>query len=169
MCPPLMAVAMAASALGGVASAVGAKQQGDAAASAASYQAQVARNNALMATQQAQANSEQQARRNSSQLGQMRAVQGANGTDVNSGSALDAQQGLAMSGGMDITNTRYAGAAQSQSLNQQSTLDEYQSANDRSAGNAAMMGGLLSTAGQFAGKWGSYGNPAAAAGAAGVG
>jgi hypothetical protein len=161
-----MAVGLAMTAASAAASAAGAEEQGHASADAARYQSQVAQNNASLAMQQGATNSSLVASQWASKEGQQRAVMGANGVDVNSGSSLASQQGLAEQGGIDVANTKYNYILKSSSDVQQSVLDNTQATNDISAGNMGAMNSLLSGASQFSSKWASWQNPQAAQAAA---
>lgn len=114
-------VAAAAAVAGAATSAVGAISQGYAAAESArqegqarAYQAQVSRNNAIIAEQQAQrteAAAAQQATAKSmevaARVGRVKAAQAASGIDVNTGTAVDVQAGTRLMGKLD-TDTLFS-------------------------------------------------------------
>ena len=96
----LPAIAAVAGIVGAGVSAVGAVEQGQATSNAANYSAQVARNNALIAQQNASyataAGVEQAdiaSRKGAAIGGKIKAAQAANNIDVNTGSALGVQAG----------------------------------------------------------------------------
>ena len=137
----------------GLLSAFGALSSGSASSAAAKYNAAMARNNAAIATQKAGwagAEGEQayglaglQGRYAS---GSIKAAQGGNGVDVNSGSALAVQKGQQEMNMLNLSNIRsnaarqaYGYETQAASDLGQANLDEYQAKHDKSAGftNAA--------------------------------
>ncbi len=163
-------IALAATAVSAGVGAYSAIQQGEAASAAANYQAQVAANNAQIAkfnadaaTQtgntQLQAAQEQAAQRQ----GMIRAVMGAGGVDLNSGSALRAQEGVAQ---VDQLNqaTIVSNAARSRwnYLNQgadytaQSNLDQMRASQSETAGLMGGFSSMLSGAGTFANQWNKF-------------
>jgi hypothetical protein len=143
-------------AIGAVASAGGALYQGIAGSQAASYQAQVEKNNAAIADQNAQRaiaagqqQTAQQSLKNAAQFGAIKTAMAANGVDVNSGSAVDLQASQRAKGQLDAETTMqkaqqevygYRVAATSDTA--QAQLDEAQSQND-------LVGGVLGAAGSL--------------------
>src|SRR5678815_675005 len=95
----LPAIALAATAVSAGISAYGAYQQGQAGEAAGKYQAQVAKNNAIIAEQNAQFELQKGERESEAQnyktralLGHQKAGQAASGIDVNTGSPLDVRR-----------------------------------------------------------------------------
>ncbi|MBB0023626.1 hypothetical protein [Ralstonia pickettii] len=160
----LPVAALAVAAVGSAVSAYGAIAQGNAAKAAANYQAQVAQNNATIAgmnanaeiekgNQQLQASQEQAAQHQ----GMIRAVMGASGIQLDSGSALRNQEGMAQVDQLNqATITSNAARAAWNYRNQganyaaQSQLDSMQGANAATAGYMSGFSSLLSGAGTFA-------------------
>jgi hypothetical protein len=111
----LPALAIAGTAI----SALGAVAGGISAGNEASYQAEVARQNQQIATQNQQraaaataTQTEITGQKAAQQLGAVRAAFAANNIDVNSGSAADVQKGQRQTGYLEQENTSYAGAQQ---------------------------------------------------------
>lgn len=107
---PIMAVAgIAGAGLQGF----GAYESAEANASAASYQAQVARNNAVIASQNAAwtaasgaAKEATQGMKNAAAVGNLRAKMGASGVDVNTGSSANVRAAAGELGQLDLATTR---------------------------------------------------------------
>lgn len=104
---------MAATGVGAITSAIGSLQYGEAAASADKYQGQIALNNAAIAKKNASTVGEEgeisagtQGLKNRSNIGSITANQGANGVDVNSGSAVDVRKSADLVGQMDAMTIR---------------------------------------------------------------
>lgn len=148
-------------------SAVGAVQAGQASKSAAAYQAQVARNNATIAEQNADyalragAQKEQTEGMKAAAVGgRVRAAIAANGVDVNTGSASDVQEGVRDSGTLDQQTVdqdaalkAYGYRSQATSFDAQAGLSELEGENAESAGNTRGLGTLLSGLGAAAGTY----------------
>ena len=164
------AIALAATAVSAGVGAYSAIQSGQAQKAAANYQAQVAQNNATIAgynanaaiaegNQKLQAAQEQAAQRQ----GMIRAVMGAGGIDLNSGSALRTQQGVAEVDQLNqatITSnaarTAWNYRNQGADFSAQSQLDTMKG---EQAATAGMLGGfssMLSGAGQFANQYNKF-------------
>lgn len=164
------AIPLALTAVGTAVGAYSAVSQANSAKEAAAYQAQVAANNAQIASYnanaatqtgntQVQAAQEQAAQRQ----GMIRAVMGAGGIDLNSGSALRNQEGVAevdqlnqatilSNAARSAWNYRNQGA----DYTAQSQLDTMKA---NQASTAGLMGGfstLLSGAGSFANQWNKF-------------
>lgn len=162
------AAAIAAVAGAGV-SAYGSVQGGYAAKDAATYQAAVAKNNAIIAEQNAKhaeaagaAQAEAISLKGRAVGGQIKAAQAASGIDVNSGSALDVQEGSREQSSLDTMTTMDNALLQAYGYRTQATGFEAQSELDKASGSQAVTagylkagGGLLSTAGSVASKWGA--------------
>lgn len=164
------AIALAATAVGAGVSAYGAIQSGEAQKAAASYQAQVASNNAAIAGMNANSaiqtgNTQLQAAQEqaSQHQGMIRAVMGAGGVDLNSGSALRNQEGeaevdqlneatITSNAARSAWNYRNEGA----DYTAQSGLDTMQGEQAQSAGFMSSFSSMLSGAGQFANSWNKF-------------
>lgn len=157
-------VAAGATVVGTIASMNAAQQQADAQAKAAQYQAQVAANNqkianynASLAEQQGQQQLQASREESAQQMGAIRAAMGASGLDLNSGSALRNQQGLAQVSSLnESTITSNAARSAWNYRNQgadygaQSALYTQQAQQAQKAGITSQYATLLSGAGQFA-------------------
>jgi hypothetical protein len=155
--------------IGGVVSAIGAIKQGQAQADAANYQAQVARNNEVIALQQANITrqdgaikAQQQDQKSAQTLGTQKAVLGASGVDVESGSAREviaSQNELARLDALTVQSNaeRKAWGYDVEAANQKSqqTLYKMQASNAREAGYLNAFSSLLGGFGKVASKWGS--------------
>ncbi len=115
----LAAGSMAMSAAGSVMGAIGQGQQAAAAAGQANYQAQLARNNQMIAEwnaqralQQGQVAEQQQRFKTSQVIGSQRAALASQGSDVNSGSPLDIVGDSARAGEFDAQTIRNNAAMQ---------------------------------------------------------
>ena len=118
---------------------VGAYQQGQAASAAAGYNAQVAENNAKIATQNAnlagatgEANVGAAGAKTRAGVGATIASQGAAGIDVNSGSAVDTRESESKIGMLNALNIRSQAAQSAYGFQTQSASDTGQAALDRS-------------------------------------
>lgn len=151
---------------------MGAMQQGEAASASAKYQAQVARNNEIIATNNAQyaaqagaARAQTQDFKNRAVMGQIEAAQGASGIDFDSETSRDVRRSARDIGRLD-TMTLYNNAllsvrnsqAQASGFKTQAGLDEFEAANARSGALMKGFGSLLGGATSFADKWQSYSN-----------
>lgn len=133
-------ISIASTVVAGAVSAYGAMQSSQAQSQAADYQAQVSRNNQIVANQNAQAaiqdgqaKEQQQRIQNAQKLGAIVANQGASGLDVNSGSNLLVQEDQAKVGEMDALTVRnnaqreaYGFLAQGTNYAAQAKLDQAQ-------------------------------------------
>jgi hypothetical protein len=158
---------LAVAAVGAATTAYGAIQSGAAQRTAAAYQAQVTQNQAEIASMNANAAVEtgntqlQAAQEQAAQhQGMIRAVMGAGGVDLNSGSALRNQQGEAEIDQLnEATITSNAARSawnfrnQGTDLTAQAGLETMQGEQAQSAGYMSGFSSLLSGAGQFAGGW----------------
>ncbi|MFM0151449.1 hypothetical protein [Paraburkholderia sediminicola] len=163
-------VSLAVAAAGAAASAYGAIRQGQAASAAASYQAQVAKNNQTIASQyaaQSLADGQNQVAAKQQQTAQMiggeRAAMAANGVDLDSGSALRIQGDTAKLGDVDAMTIKnnaaraaYGYQLQGVSYGQQASLDESTGANAVSAGNLNAFSSILGGASSVGSKWTQY-------------
>jgi hypothetical protein len=162
----LAIVSAVGSVIGGVVGAVGQMQQQQAAQQQAQYMAQVAKNNQIIANQNAtyarQAAAAQEARQNektAAVIGATRAAQASNGLDVNSGSNLDVQSSAEELGQLDAASIRSAGERQARAYENQGTGFADQAALYGMTPGPSMLGlfgNILGTAGSVSSKWASY-------------
>lgn len=165
-------VSLAATGIGTVSQIAGQQRQAEATNSAAQYQAQVARNNQIIANQNAQsarelgAQQEQQKRyKTAAILGTQTAGQASSGLDVNKGSAVDVRSSAAELGELDALSIRASAAREArgyeiQGLNYgaQAQLDEATGRNALTAGNLESFSSVVGGAGSVADKWLRYSN-----------
>ena len=151
-------------------SAVGGVRQGAAAAGAAKYQAQVARNNATIAQQNAEYSSQAgetaahaQDLKARSALGSIRAAQSASGLSVASPSLQDVYEGSAQVFRLDTANIVQNAALRARAYEAkgaeylaEADLDERKASGAQSAGYLSAAGSLLSGAASFSDKWAKY-------------
>lgn len=173
-------IAAGASLLGTGVSALGAISTGQANAAAANYQAEVARNNAITAEQNAayalQAGNQKAT--NESLKGRaegqhLKAEIAANSIDVNTGSPVVAETTEQQKAQLDTETTRqdaalaaYGYRAQSTNFTAQSQLDTAKAVFDTTAGFIGAGGSLLSGAGDIGLKWAGLTNPSSSRSAA---
>ncbi len=177
----LAAVSAAAAVAGAGISAVGAIQQGNAAAEASrqqakmnEYQAVVAQNNAQVAEQNATraeqvaaVNAEAKSREVATRMGRVKAGLAASGVDVNTGTALDVQAGTRMVGKLD-TDTLFSNELlkaygyRSEAANYRANADmlryrggvaSARAGDESTSGYLKAGGGLLSTVSSLPLKW----------------
>jgi hypothetical protein len=158
---------------GAAISAVGAISAGDAQGAASAYQAQVAKNNATISTQQANyasAAGQEQATiaglQSAAQGGTVKASQAANNIDVNSGSAVKVQESQRIAGSLNeqqavntATQQVYGYRAMAMSDTAQSQLDTMEAEQAPIAGDLSAAGGLLGSASSLGFKWAAAQNP----------
>jgi len=151
-------------------SAVGGVRQGAAAAGAAKYQAQVARNNATIAQQNAEYSSQAgetaaqaQDLKARSALGSIRAAQSASGLSVASPSLQDVYEGSAQVYRLDTANIVQNAALRARGYQAQGAeylaeadLQDRKASDSQSAGLLSAGGSLLSGASSFSEKWAKY-------------
>ena len=135
---------------------------------AAKYQAQVAKNNAIIANQNAnyaiqagQVEAERSSLRGASNLANIKAGQAASGIDTHTGSAVDVQESQHMANQQDTALTLNNAALRSYGYRSQAVGYEAQAQLDKSAGTSALIGsgisatgGLLGSASSLGFKWG---------------
>jgi hypothetical protein len=158
---PVMAAAAPYLAAGSIVTGVtGSVMQGEAAAQSAGYMAQVARNNQIIAQQNANMALEQgtikeeaQKEQTGARIGSMRAAYGAMGVDPNSGSALDVRSSAAELGELNAQTMKYNAHVQAwndinqaESYGAQSRLYQDQEGWDTA-------GSILGGAGTVSNKW----------------
>lgn len=140
---------------------------GIASGNAASYQATVARNNAVIANQNAayataagQQQAEQQGLKGAAAVGRIKASQAANGVDVNTGSAVDVQKSQAEESQLDtetvLNNAElqaYGYRSQATNFTAQAGLEQTQAEEAPIGAGLAAGGGLLSSASSVGTNW----------------
>lgn len=148
-------------------SAIGAISQGNANSAYAKYSAEVARNNSTIANQNAnyataagETKAYDQAMKARAAAGALRASLGANGLDVNSGSALDVQVSDREIGQTDVERERsnaalkaYGYRVQASNYEAESKLDDAQAGYEKQAGYIKALGGTLSGLSSVGSKW----------------
>lgn len=158
-------------------SAAGTVASGIAQGNAASYQAQVAQNNAVIAQQNATyaekagaAQSQQESLKNAANAGSIKAAQAANGVDVNSGSNLDVQASGRELGQLDTETTEnnallqaYGYTTQATNFTAQAGLEQQEAAQAPIGAALAAGGGLLGNASALSFKWSGPGSTQTAA------
>lgn len=171
----LAAAGLALSAVGTAVGVAGAVQQGKAAKSQAAYQAQINRNNAIVAEQNAEyavKAGQQQAMTESlkgaAAVGGIKAAQGASGINVNTGSAVNVQESEREKNKLDVETVihnaelkAYGYRAQARDFENQATLNEAEGKQAEKAGYIKGLGTILSGAGSVAGGWANA-NPSGA-------
>jgi hypothetical protein len=163
-------VALGASALGAAASAVGSYEQGRAASNAANYQAQVARNNQVIADQNASfalQQGQQQVAAKQQQTAQtisdQRAITAASGIDPNRGSSVRIQGDTAALGALDaatISNnaarTAWGYQTQAGDFGAQASLLQSQASSATASGELGAFSSIIGGASSVANKWLTY-------------
>lgn len=142
MCDPITMTAMTVAST--AISAFGKIQEGKAAQQSANYNAQVAANNATIATQNAslrmaQGNAavEQEQMKNRAKIGAITANQGASGVDINSPSFTDVRSSAAETGMLNAINIRSNAAREAYGYQVDSSNATAQSQLDRAQGKQA--------------------------------
>lgn len=172
MCEPvtmtgLMYVAAGAAVAGAGVAAYGAYEQGQAGKKAGDYQAAVARNNSIIANQNADAagragyaQAEAASMRTAQAVGRSKAIAGASGVNVDAGSPLAVQGDVARLGMLDaLTIKSNAGRAaygykvQGMSYDAQGTLDQMMGKNSERAGELGATSSIIGGASSVSDKW----------------
>ena len=167
MAAPVALAGIAATAVGGVTSAIGNIFQGQATSQSYQYQAQIAQINAQVAKQNAayaqetgEVEAQQSGMQTRAQIGQTKAIQGASGLDVNTGSGAAVRGSEAEIGveNQNITRANAAKAAYGYEVNaaqftNQASLDVASGANAKTAGNIGAFSSILGGVGSVASKW----------------
>lgn len=162
--PLIEAISAGASIIGGVVSAVGSIQQGQAAKQSADYNAKVAsanaqqaKNNATMAANAGEEQAAIQSQKTKAAVGSTLANQAAGGIDVNSGSAVDVRSSEADLGQLDALTIRsnaakeaYGYQTQASNFTAQSGLDTAEGKNAQATGNLGAISTFLGSAGSAA-------------------
>lgn len=168
-------LALAAGIAGAGISAVGAVEQGQATANAATFSAEVAKNNALIADynaqhaiQAGQTQAAGQSLKGAAAGGKIKAGQAASGIDVNSGSALNVQQSERETAKLDtetvLSNAKlqeYGYRSQETSFKAQSELDKLTAEQAPIGATIGAGGSLLSNASGLGFKWSTLGTATA--------
>lgn len=154
MCEPTTMLMIASTVIGGV----GAIQQGNAAAAAGRYNAQVAEMNATLAERRAKdalergAVEEQQKRAQVAQLqGRQKAAMAANGVDLTFGSPLDTLVDTAVLGDLDALTIRQNSAREAYDFRVQGMNARADAGLSRANARSAQTGGYLAAAGTVLG------------------
>lgn len=162
---------LAIGALGAATSAIGSIQAGQAASANASYQSQVAANNAIIAKQNAnyataagEEKASQESMANAGRIGAIRASEAANNVDVNTGSAANVQKSQRETGSLDSLTTMnnallqaYGYKSQATGFQAESGLDSQEAGQDEAGGFLSAGGGLLGNASSLGFKYQSSG------------
>lgn len=168
-----MGLAAAAVALAGVGTAVsayGAYAQGQAASASADYQAQVALNNqniadqnAKVAIEQGQQQTQAKQEQTAQTISQERAITAASGIDPNRGSSVNIQGGTAALGALDaatITNnaarTAWGYQAQGLDFGAQASLLQSQASSAAAGGALGAFSSIIGGSSSVANKWLTY-------------
>lgn len=166
----LVIAGLVASAASGAISAEGASEAGGAAADSANYRSQVAANNAILAqrqttydTQQGDIQAMESGMKTRQAMGAVRSTEGANGIDVNSGTAVDLQRDVAQQGALDALTIRnnaarkaYNDTIAADSDSADATLFSSQASDAQSAGFTNSFGSILGSASSVSDKWASF-------------
>lgn len=168
----VLAVAAVASAAIGGASAIA---SGNSQANAANYQAQVAANNNIVAQQNASyalkagaAKEEASRLQTAAVTARQKAIQGASGLDVESGSPIDVRSGTSTIGELDALTIRnnaareaYGYQVQGGNFDTQGELDKAAASNDSTSGYLNASSSILGSASSIASKFGTGGSGSA--------
>jgi aspartate/glutamate racemase len=163
----LAIASLAGSALSAGVGFIGAQQQASAQAASANYQAQVARNNAVIqqqnaarAAQTGRAQAQQQDLKNAATYSQVLAAEGASGIDLSTGSPRQVQSSAQQIGRLDTLNIADRAAQQVRgyqinalSDTAQAQLDTMQAQNAQTAGTISGISSIIGGASSFADKW----------------
>jgi len=167
-------LALIAGVAGAGISAYGTMEQGAAQAASANYAAQVARNNATIANQNAtyaeaagQRSASDEAMKNAATVGHIKARQGASNIDVNSGSAVTVRESQRELGKLDtetvLNNAElqaYGYRSQAANFQAQAGLEEQEAEQAPVGADISAAGGFLSGASGAAFKWSTAGTGA---------
>lgn len=147
-----MALSVASAAMG----AIGAIQQGNAAAASAKseayasqYNAQVNRQRANLALLQGNAQESQQRREARREAGNLRAGLVENGMDLSSGTGADLVYESSLNSEMDALNIRYGAQLNAQGYQAQAALDDNSASAARARAKQARVGGYVGAAGSI--------------------
>ena len=154
---PFIALASLAATVGGtVASAAAASNQ-------ASYQAQVAKNNEILAKRNADyaenvgaAAAQDAGIRDAAQLGRIKAAQGASGVDVNEGSPVDVYSSSASTAALDQLRIRNNATLSAIGSRQQASNFADEAKLDQSRGEFGVASSLLNGVSSLSSKWSGF-------------
>jgi len=161
---------LAATAGSGALGVFGASQKASAESAADAYKAGVARNNAIIAERNADeatmaglAQGETNDLKTKNLIGTQKVTQAANGLDIGSGTNVSLRESADALGHLDTLTILHNAAkaavgykAQAGNFTAEAQLDTAASENAKTAGDLAVAGSLLGTAGSFADKWTGY-------------
>lgn len=161
------AVGLGATLAGGLLSAFGAQQSGDAAQKAYNYRAQVSRINADINRQNAEwartkgeREAVQYGMKAAQVRGQIKIAQAASGLDVNSGSARDVQQSQEKIKSMDLATIQANAAKIAYDYDSKAVMDENQAQldvmsgdNAKRAGDIQALGSIIGSVSSVSSKW----------------
>jgi hypothetical protein len=167
---PISIISIGATVIGGAVNMMGQMQQASASASAANYQAQVARNNQTIAEQNATysrqagvVEAEQQSQRTARLVGAEIAGQGASGIDPTTGSPAEVVKGTREMGRLDTLNLVQNAELRARGFNIEASnqganagLLTQQASNARTAGMFGAAGSLLTAGSSVADKWAKF-------------
>lgn len=131
----------------------GVQQQAEANAEASMYKAAVAQINAKMVRQQAQNDVFAQQLKTKSIIGQQKAIQGASGVDVNTGSPVDVRASAAQMGMLDAITILENAERKAYGYETQAKLDTMTAENYKKAGDIGLLGSALAGATSVGDKW----------------
>lgn len=180
----LLIASLAATAAGGVTSAMGAKQSASAQANSAKYNAEIDTQNAAQALQNAnfsiaagEAQTGIQGQQNRAQMGAIKSQEAASGVDINSGSAADVQQSAREIGQENALTIRsnavkeaYGYGVQAQGFKEEAQLGTAQAGYAEQAGNIGVASSLLGATSNASTNYlrylqaGGFGSPSGASG-----
>lgn len=118
-------------------------QSGQQQQAASNYNAQVASNNAAIASQVGESNAQQAALQGRIQAGKMQAALAASGVDASSGTPMMLLSNQAEQSSLNQQNAMFQGANQATSYNNQAAIDRYQGSIAEGAGDSRAISGLL--------------------------
>lgn len=167
MAAPIAAIGMGASALGGITGAVGSIFGGNANAAAYEYQAGIAQMNAKIAQQNAaydlmvgETQAQESGMKTRAQVGKTRAVQGASGLDVNTGTNVRVRASEEELGAFDQAIIRsdaskraYGDEVIAAQETAQSQLDTMAASASRTAGYIGAVSSILGAGSSVSSKW----------------
>jgi hypothetical protein len=138
------------------------------------YSAQVAKNNAKLATQNAvysteagYTQSQTEGLKNASEIGQLTADQAANNVDVKAGSAADVRGSARAAGQLDQQTVMHNALLKAYGYSISAASDKAQANQDETSGYLDAVSSLLQSSSSVSGKWGSYGGAATSPAATG--
>jgi hypothetical protein len=162
MCDPVTATYVLMATAGGL-TAYSQVEQGQSAKATAKYNAREMQNQAINTRNKGTEEENIQRQKTAELISRQRAQLGANGVDIDSGSAADLQQDSAILGEVDALRIRTNFTDQADTLNRQSELTLQQGKAAARAGNLAAFGTVLTTAASM----GAFSASPAAAGGSG--